>query len=225
MLVSLEGADGVGKSTLAPMVAELLSDHYPAIFSSSKDVPGDPPLASEHMVRLRGMLWPGGDIEGGRDLPKHHWLCLQAAWYSMSSKFVIGPLLAEGNLVVVDGWYHKSLARAYLKGWDMEFLDHIFGGALKPDVVVHLDADLAKIFQRKKFSLHELGGYHTYPSLGLASYLDYQSKMANALCGSVAADALFRVSIAPGQTAAANAAAIAEALQKFLHKRSEASPW
>lgn len=215
LLIALEGADGVGKSTLAPLIAAQLED-LGAIFSSNKHVANEPTYVSDRMASLRRMLWPGGEIEGGKELPPSYWILLQAAWYSLSSEFVMRPLVDGGNVVIVDGWYGKSWARAALKGCEGSFLSSLFESVIAPDLVVYLDVDLRAVFQRKSFRQHEVGGYHDYPSYGLDSYIDFQNRLASALLESTDSGKLIHAELTATDSPALNAEIVAENLRKRL---------
>jgi len=153
--IVLEGVDGVGKTTLASKLN--LNEEF--VHVKRKQISQTHNFIDSQMLKHNKLLWTE---DGSKDhlLPTTYWITLQAAWYILLTNFVIEPLLKEGKNVVVDGWYFKLKARLYLQGEDMDYVESIFNPILKPDIVILLNVQLQKIWERKKdFRAYEFGKF------------------------------------------------------------------
>jgi len=153
--IVLEGVDGVGKTTLASQLD--MTEEF--VHVKRKQISQIEPFVDSQMLKHNKLLWTE---DGSKDhlLPTTYWITLQAAWYILLTNFVIEPLLKEGKNVVVDGWYFKLKARLYLQGEDMDYVESIFNPILKPDIVILLNVQLQKIWERKKdFRAYEFGKF------------------------------------------------------------------
>lgn len=220
MFISLEGADGVGKTTLAPMAAALLGDAAIEV-RSKKSVPEDSQEIRESMERLRALLWPEISAASWEAIPSQYWTYLQVAWYTMSSRFVVEPLLAEGKVVLVDGWYYKSMAKAGLDrhGVDTDLLREAYLHVREPDATVFVRSDMSMLFDRRDdFSHYELGGSGQYDSRGRDSYVDHQSRMEQEYRSVIPAERLTIVDVVADAPPAENAKRIEQALRQCLNR-------
>jgi hypothetical protein len=185
--IALEGPDGVGKTTLAGLLAPLrYADAVAAL-------PGGPPgpgalvcvakrqvsatsaYAERAMGRLAGVLWGSGD---SRDLPDAFWVHAQAAWFAAHTATVLEPLLAAGWDVLVDGWFYKFHGQLLEQGYRQDELDVIFARTRTPDGVLLLTADLAGIHRRRAggFRPTELGMFAGDGELGADTFVAYQQR-------------------------------------------------
>ena len=181
--IVLEGVDGVGKTTLASKLN--LDEEF--IHVKRKQISQMHDFIDSQMLKHNKLLWTE---DGSMDhlLPTTYWITLQAAWYILLTNFVIEPLLNEGKNVIVDGWYYKLKARLLLQGEDMEYVENIFKTILKPDIVILLNVEFEKIWERKNdFRAYEFGKFkNSNTEEKRESFIEYQTntyknleKMAN----------------------------------------------
>ncbi|GAA1408460.1 hypothetical protein [Catellatospora coxensis] len=183
--LALEGGDGVGKTTLARMVADL--DYEQGLKAAGEDPPtgrlvyvsrrqmsATSAYSAGLMGHLSTMLWGSGDSP---DLPDSFWVPLQAAWFTAHSTTVIGPLLDSGLDVIVDGWVYKFFSKLILQGYDQAVLDATFSRVRMPDAVILLTADPAALYDRREgqFRPAELGMHAALPDLGKETFITYQT--------------------------------------------------
>ena len=133
--VTIEGIEGVGKSTNLGVVAELLRDAGCDVVVTRE--PGGTPLAE----RIRGLLL---DSERGR-VPGMAELLLMFAARSSHLESLIKPALARGSWVLCDRFTDASYAyqgggRGLDTGW-IAALEKQVQGELRPDLTLLLDAD------------------------------------------------------------------------------------
>jgi dTMP kinase len=173
-VIVLEGIDGAGKTTLAPLVAELVDGR----FISRKTVPERPATAKATLNSLATALWESG---GGAELPTDYWLHLQLAWYTAFSSLTI-PAASGTTRVVIDGWYYKFLAKLVAGGCSADDLLTMFRGVTKPTQVVLLVVDADAAWRRRSaFRDSELGAHAGYETLGENSFIDYQTRVSSIL--------------------------------------------
>jgi thymidylate kinase len=176
-LIVLEGIDGSGKTTLSQHVTAGLRD-LKVSYCSNKEIARDKTFIERSMLSVAAMLWPKENTSFDHLLPPYYWLHLQATWYSLLSEFVILPKLKDEQVLIIDGWYYKFMAKLLLRGFKLNYLDVIFSHVVQPDIVILLESDVEAIWDRKSdFRWHELGLHHDYPELGKSSFIDYQSKI------------------------------------------------
>ncbi|MFL6163800.1 MAG: hypothetical protein ACJ74U_16475 [Jatrophihabitantaceae bacterium] len=186
LLIDLEGIDGAGKTTVAQALVESLGPSRVRMVHHKE-------LGSEQSTEarlLRQLIWPAAESSLSL-LPSRTRVLLHAAWMVLMSEQVLAPLLAGDEIVVVDGWMHKMLARLVVDGYSEPYLREVFQGVTPPQLVVLLDPGAELVWERatgsgRKFGAVEMGKYAGYPVLGRDSYLDYQSRFVSQLRSSLA---------------------------------------
>jgi dTMP kinase len=216
VFIALEGTDGSGKSTLAPLVADLLGP-TPAVFRSKLQMADGTNAVAQRMATLRHMLWPMEGISDFLDYPSQYWVMLQGAWYTMASTFTVGPLLAGGRTVILDGWCYKFMAKARLDPMHPALLESVFAEVLVPDLVVHLVTDLEAVYDRDpRFTFHELGGYQDYATRGRDSFVEHQTRVRQQIREIVPRDRLIELPIDCAAEPQRNAAKVVAAIEQRL---------
>lgn len=196
--IAMEGTDGVGKTSLACLLAdvsyETAAAHVAAgptpttppnvgvgalVFVPRRQISATSTYAAGLMEHLSTMLWHSGDAP---DLSDAFWVSLQAAWFTAHTETVLGPLLGAGFDVVVDGWLYKFFAKLLLQGFAEPDLAVLFERVRTPDAVLLLHADVSAVYDRRSdFRPAELGmhsGYGALDNLGRDTFIDYQTKTA-----------------------------------------------
>lgn len=180
MFVALEGIDGSGKTSTADHVAMLLSAaDVPVLRVNKKTPPFTDPLIAEHMAGLRRLLWPAdhGSVEDPfRRMGELHWIYLMAAWFYTLQERVIEPAVAAGQVVVVDSWIYKFLARVRIHHevpW--QHTRAVFEEIRHPDLVVMLDVPPETALLRKAgaYTAGEAGN-QANEQAGHQAFLDHQ---------------------------------------------------
>jgi dTMP kinase len=133
ILITIDGPGGVGKSTVAHLVAKALDDQ--AILVHSTVEPTRTPLG-EH-IRASTEIYRGMALACLVAGDRHHHLATE-----------ILPALRAGKVVVCDRYLPSSLVLQRLDGLSPESIWQLNAGAYVPDVVVLLDAEHPVIANR-----------------------------------------------------------------------------
>jgi dTMP kinase len=139
VLITVEGIDGAGKSTLVAGLAEALREHDPVVLRE----PGGVELAE----RLRALVKDPSLAVGARAEA-----LVYAAARAQLVEQELGPLLAAGRLVLLDRFVDSSLAyQGAGRGLGVEEIRrlNLFGtGGLQPDRTLLLRLDPAAALAR-----------------------------------------------------------------------------
>ena len=142
--ITLEGGEGVGKSTNLPFIENYLSQRGISVISTRE--PGGTKLAET----LRGLLLDH-DSEA---LAEQTELLLMFAARAQHIKHVIEPALARGQWVLCDRFTDSTYA--YQSGGrampleNIAYLEQLVQGNLRPDLTLLLDAPVNIGMQRAK---------------------------------------------------------------------------
>ncbi|MGN6109750.1 MAG: hypothetical protein ACTHU0_31875 [Kofleriaceae bacterium] len=180
MLISFEGIDGAGKSLLARGLVERLRDAgLAAKLLEKKAIPPLTPGSAQRLAHLRDAIWAEEQSEDV--LGTHFSLYLLAAWYSAIGRCVSRD---AGELAIIDGWYHRVVAKAFLRGgFDRAWLASLFEHIPRPAYTILLDIDPGLSFDRKRtFTASELGHWDGCRSGELRrDFISYQRRVRSEL--------------------------------------------
>ncbi|EGO8510063.1 dTMP kinase [Enterococcus faecalis] len=145
-LISLEGIDGVGKTSCASYLCnQLNSSSKDFIYINRKEIPTTNNYIKLHMEYLYAIMWGQGDVfSQAPNTPYNgfnceHWRHLMIAWYSAFEQHVIFPVLEKGISVITDGYVHKEIAKAIHSTKDFKTATQ-FDFLYKPDLIFYLTA-------------------------------------------------------------------------------------
>jgi dTMP kinase len=143
LFVTLEGGEGVGKSTLQMALVERAETVGREVVFSRE--PGGTPLGE----RLRAALFESADDETD---PTAELLVFEAARAQLVAD-VIRPALQRGALVICDRFADSSVAyQHHGRGLSLELVSRLnesAAGALAPDLTILLDLDPAEGARRR----------------------------------------------------------------------------
>jgi len=140
--ITIEGIEGVGKSTNIDFLASLIENRGHRVLKTRE--PGGTPIAEN----IRQILKEHGD----EPLPDVAELLLLFAARSISVNNAIRPALESGTWVIADRFTDST--RAYQGGGrgfpreSIEWLANVVHGDLQPDLTILLDAPVATAMQR-----------------------------------------------------------------------------
>ena len=127
LLISIEGIDASGKTTQAKLLAEeLISLGLDVLLSTE---PTDGPIGALIKKLLRGEKRPPPVVEAVL-------FALDRFWHV---ERIVRPAIGEGKIVVLDRYYHSSLAYQGSAGLDMGWLKTINSFAPRPDLAIYID--------------------------------------------------------------------------------------
>lgn len=144
-LISLEGLDGVGKTTCASIISKKIGSYTKCVYVNRKAIPHSNEYIKLHMQYLYAILWGKGEVFSKapnvayNGLNREHWRYLMLSWYSAFEQHMILPILEKGISVFTDGYVYKEIAKAIYSSESFE-TEKEFDFLLKPDVVFYLVA-------------------------------------------------------------------------------------
>lgn len=153
-LISLEGLDGVGKTTCVEYLCEKLAKTENVVYVHRKTVPTTNSYVQKHMQNLYDIMWGKGAVfSEAPNLPyngftREHWLHLMLVWYSAFEKYVISPLIDEGTTVITDGYIYKEVVKAIYSSGTVE-TEKEFNFLIHPDIVLYLTASPEKCYRKE----------------------------------------------------------------------------
>jgi dTMP kinase len=144
-LIVVEGADGSGRTTEVTLLREWLEVEGHAVVDTGLRRSD---LVSEEIDRAKQ----------GHTLASTTMALLYAADFADQLENKIIPALAAGSTVLADRYIYTLMARAVVRGASREYARQLYGFAVRPDLIVFLDA-------RPEILLHR--------SIGKYGSLDY----------------------------------------------------
>ncbi|UNE35774.1 dTMP kinase [Vermiphilus pyriformis] len=147
LLISLEGIDGSGKSTLVQKISELLSQEF---YVCTTREPG----ATQLGKTIRSLVQEYRD-----NLDARAEFLLFAADRAQHFTHIISPALKKGHIVVSDRLSDSSRAyQGYGRGLDLNTIDQVNRWAMcnrQPDIVFYLEVAVSTAHDRRIMRAHE----------------------------------------------------------------------
>lgn len=147
-LIVLEGTDGVGRSTHIALLKQWLENHGHAVLDTGMTRSA---LAGKRLKQAKK-----GHILGGITMALFY-----ATDFADRLENEIIPALRAGFVVLTDRYIYSLMARAIVRGADPEWLQEVYGFALKPDAIFYLrlniDDLVTRVLQSTGFDYWESG--------------------------------------------------------------------
>ncbi len=161
--LTLEGIDGAGKTTLASVLVPWLEQrgHIVRYVSS---------VGYEPIDRVTSQLV----IDRASYDPYAH-LFLSHANSRILCKTVIAPAIHNGEIVILDRYYHSAIAYSMPMGMSLEWMLDVSSVLIEPDAVIYCDVSVDTALRRKESRIQAIEiGFRTCPDVSQA-FLAYQS--------------------------------------------------
>ncbi len=167
-LIAIEGTDGVGRSTQISLLRPWLESHGYAVIDTEM---------------TRSELAGAGlkKAKEGHTLGPITLNLFYATDFVDRFESQILPALRAGFIVLTDRYIYSLMARALVRGSDLEWLQAIYGLALKPDAIFYLKISLEelipRVLQRGGFDYWESGMDMRLGADLYESFMNYQANM------------------------------------------------
>lgn len=197
MLVTFEGIDGSGKSTISRLLYDRLKREGLKISYIEKGVFDHPnQYLVDHMTSLSSLIWdvPIGSPEW--DLGDEHWFLLVNSWFCAFQRLVLAPKLENNDIVLLDNWVVKFFAKFYLKNnFNHKLVSAMATEYVKPDLTIFLDIPSSSALHRKSGELNasELGKFDGYDGTN-SDFIHYQDRLKSSILSCVDPSKLITVS-------------------------------
>ncbi len=171
-LIVIEGADGSGRSTQISMLVDWLEYTGHATVQSGLK---RSTLVSEELNQAQK-----GNILSHTTLSLFY-----ATDFADQLENVIIPALKSGFVVLADRYIYTLIARDMVRGIDESWLRNLYGLAVVPDGIFHLNVSPEILVQRNFAKKHSLDYWESGMDLGLSrdmfdSFLIYQKMLQDA---------------------------------------------
>ena len=134
-LITLEGTDGVGRSTQVRLLKEWLEVQGYGVIETGW-------TRSELMSETIGVA------KAGHNLNQLTFSLLYATDFADRLEKIVIPALRSGFIVLADRYMYTAFARSVVRGADPAWIRSVFGFALVPDLVLHLKIDVDSLVRR-----------------------------------------------------------------------------
>jgi dTMP kinase len=134
-LIVFEGIDGAGKTTVSRKIVEILSSKGFKTYYTRE--PSDSPFA-QLLNDLKTKIDTGPIIDALA-------MSLDRAFHMMNE---VEPRLAEGYVVVMDRYYHSTIAYQGAMGADIKWIRDINRVFRRPDIAFYLDVSIETAMRR-----------------------------------------------------------------------------
>jgi dTMP kinase len=171
--VVIEGADGCGRSTQIALLKNWLEQEGHAVLDTGLQRSN---LVSKMITRAKA-----GNVLGRTTLS-----LLYATDLADQLENSMIPALRAGFIVLADRYVFSLIARDMIRGAQRNWLEHLFGYALKPNLTVYLRTTPEERLHRALAKSQTLDYWESGMDLGLAadrytSFIKYQELLQNHL--------------------------------------------
>ena len=167
-LITLEGTDGVGRSTQVSLLKEWLEVQGYGVIETGW-------TRSELMSETIGVA------KAGHNLNQLTFSLLYATDFADRLEKIIIPALRSGFVVLADRYMYTAFARSVVRGADPGWIRSVFGFALVPDLVLYLkinvDNLVPRVLRGRGMDYWESGMDMHLGSDPYESFRNYQSKL------------------------------------------------
>lgn len=169
-LIVIEGPDFSGRSTQIGIITTKLEADGHAVLNTG--------LRRSELI-AEGIL----EAKRNHQLGKKTLSLFYAADFADQLENRIIPALQAGYIVLADRYIYTLMARDMVRGINRRWSHHLFGFALKPDLVFYLDVDPNELVHRAFKKNSSLDYYESGADLGLSedmfeSFIIYQKMIA-----------------------------------------------
>jgi dTMP kinase len=167
-LIAIEGTDGIGRSTQIELLRPWLELEGYAVSNTGWT---RSPLLHETI----------NEAKEGHQLTVTTFSLLYAADFADRLEHEILPALQAGFIVIADRYMYTAFARNNVMGADPAWTRDLFGMALVPDLVLHLDVDVEtlvpRVVQGKGMDYWESGMHLALGTDLFDSFIRYQRRL------------------------------------------------
>lgn len=173
----IDGMDGAGKTTAARLLAESLARDFRSTVLGRTTRSVDDPQVTERLHVLADLLWNYPANTDVRRFGREHLISLMASWFHLFGRLVVVPALQQFEVVVVEPWYFRYIARFAAEGIDCS---GFFEGMVKPDLVCLFKIEPEEALRRKggRIRATERGGATSDCVDDSAQFVRFQNDVA-----------------------------------------------
>jgi thymidylate kinase len=185
MLITLEGIDSSGKSTVANMLKTLICNKQLTCVQLNKKKPiiGDTE-AQSYADSLSSLIWAvGSEKVPFSFLNSTGWLIQLSLWYYFLKNNCLPRLIDTYDYVIIDGWFYKLYARMRQDSTiDKKLLSILLDLCSNDHTHILLQVDPELCWKRRSdFGLTEIAAWGVIPKNKHDSFVTFQNCVQNEL--------------------------------------------
>ncbi len=134
-LIVIEGTDGAGRTTQTNMLREWLEVQGYGVVETG-------------WTRSKLIGRAITEAKKGHTLSRMTYTLMYATDFADRLEYQILPALRNGFIVLADRYVYTAMARAVVRGVDRDWVRELYGFAVVPDLVFHLQVSVARLIPR-----------------------------------------------------------------------------
>lgn len=183
--VVVEGIDASGKTTITKLLSEKLEEMgNDSILVSKRNPQLTEPDGKQYINQLKEIIWPE-EKEGSPwgFLNETQWILQLGLWYSVLAEQYIEPLKKSKDVLLIDGWFYKILARCFMsKTIHKNLLEELLEMLNIGDEVYLLKSDPEECWERRtSFKQTEIAPYGRITTNYRDSFISFQTGVQDEL--------------------------------------------
>lgn len=182
MLVSIEGLDASGKTTLLNALCNALKQEHDVFTFNRKTMKIDDKTFLGHRLKLmQELLFSCKPGENLAEIPGSSWVYLNAAWYEIVSENLVKPVV-DNKMCITDSWVYKRISRFSLlpcfSGNEVEWL---YRNVYHAEYTFFIDAKPEQVWPRRQVHSKKDFGFlnNDIKNCVKENFIDYQTMIYN----------------------------------------------
>jgi len=182
MLVSIEGLDASGKTTLLNALCDKLKQNHNIFVFNRKVLKIDDTTFFGHRLNLmQELLFSCNPEDDLTEIPESTWVYLNVAWYEIISNKIITPNV-NNMICITDSWIYKRISRFSLLSCFNDYeVEWLYRNVYKADYTFFINANPEQVWPRREIHSKKDFGFlnNDFNYCTKENFINYQTKIYN----------------------------------------------